>query len=312
MDFTALLNTIITLFILLIAGFIAGKLNIIDETGSKKLSRLIISIGQPFLIISSLIGAKYSVDNLILGLKTFLIGLVVHAIMAFAAYFFCIKFRDIDERKISEFSMIFGNVGFLGFPILESLFGSEGLFMGTFFMISFQIVLWIWGIAILARKREDIKLTPKKILLNYATVPAAIGLAIYALNFNLPAFVYSGSSYLASLCTPISMLITGALLSRRTMKQIFLSPKMYYISLVKLIIIPLLICVIAKLIGMDYMWIVFLTAVSAMPSASTVSMLADLYDISPEYAAQSVGTTSLLSIASMPLVMLLAEQIANL
>ena len=108
------------------------------------------------------------------------------------------------------------------------------------------------------------------------------------------------------------MLITGALLSRRTMKQIFLTPKIYYVSLIKLIVIPLAICGLTKLIGMGYEWIVFLTAVCAMPSASTVSMLSDIYDISPEYAAQSVGTTSLISILSMPCVLWVAQHIANL
>ena len=128
MDFIALLNTIATLFVLLIGGVIASKCNIIDEVASKKLSRLIIAIGQPFLIISSLLGIEYSGENLLLGAKTFIIGILVHAIMALIAFLACSGIKNLDERKLSEFAMVFGNVGFLGFPILESLFGAKGLF----------------------------------------------------------------------------------------------------------------------------------------------------------------------------------------
>ncbi|MBE6530852.1 MAG: AEC family transporter [Ruminococcaceae bacterium] len=312
MNFISLLNTIATLFVLIVVGFIAGKLGVIDEVSSKKLSKLIINIGQPFLLVSSLIGMEYSADNLVLGGQTFILGFALHGVIAVLAYLLCFRFRDIEERKLSEFATLFGNVGFIGFPILESLFGARGLFMGAFIMIGFNILIWTWGIAILARKRTDIKLTIRKILLNYGTVPSAIGILIYISNINMPDFVYSSCSYLASLCTPISVLITGALLSRCTMRNIFLSPKIYYVSFTKLIFAPLSICILAKLCGLGHDWILFLTAVAAMPSASTISMLSDIYDIKPAYAAQTVGTSSLLSIATMPAILWIAERIAIL
>ncbi|MBE6596197.1 MAG: AEC family transporter [Ruminococcaceae bacterium] len=312
MDFISLLNVIATLFALMIVGAVASKLNIIDEVSSKRLSKLIINIGQPFLLISSLINVEYTPDNLILGLKSLGLGFVVHGVMALVAYLACFRIKNIDERKLSEFAMIFGNVGFIGFPILDSLFGARGLFMGAFYIASFNIIVWIWGIIILSRQRSDIKLTLKKALLNFGTVPSAIGFVLFLLNLNMPDFVYSSASYLASLCTPISVLITGALLARRKFAEIFLSAKMYYISFVKLIVMPLLVCVITKLVGFSSDWILFLTAVSAMPCAAVISMLSELYDIRPEYAANSVGTSSLLSIATMPCVLWIAQKIVSL
>ncbi len=312
MDFTSLLNTIATLFVLMIAGFIASKCNIIDEISSKRLSKLILSIGQPFLIINSLLGVEFSKENLLLGLTTLIVGFIVHGIIAVIAYVCCCKFKNLDERKISEFAIILGNVGFIGFPILDSLFGARGLFMGAFFVISFNIVLWTWGVAILARKRDDIKLTVKKVLLNYGTVPSAIGILLFVLNFQLPTFVHTSASYLASLCTPISVLITGALLARQTFKEILLSPKVYYVCFIKLAVIPLVICGLAKLLGFSYEWILFLTTVSAMPSATSAAMMSELHDISPGYAAEVVGTTSLLSIASMPCILWIADKVALL
>ena len=316
-DFGALLTMIATLFVLLVVGFTVGKLNIVDEIASKRLSALIIKVAQPALIVNSLIVMEYSWKNLILGLKVLAFGFVTHGFIAIIAYLACFRFKKLDERKITEFAIVFGNCGFIGIPILTSFFGPIGGFMTSFFIVSFNIIIWIWGIAILGRKRPDIKLTPKKALFNFGTVPSAIGFAIFMLpavakSFAIPEFLSSGLSYVSSLCTPVSMIIIGALLSRIKFKQIFCTPKAYYLCLFKLVIIPLSVCALMKLVGFDQMWILFGTAICSMPSATSVSMLAELYDISPEYSAQCVGTSSLLSIATMPCVIGLADIIAML
>lgn len=312
MDILKLLNTVITLALVMGTGYIGSKCRVIDDVSSKKLSLLILRIGQPFLIISSILGVDYSKDNLILGIQTLLVGFVIHFLIALMAFGACSGFKDFNERKLSEFAIVFGNVGFMGFPVLETLFGARGLFMGVFFVISFNIMVWSLGFFILGRKRDDMKLTLKKVFINYGTVPSAIGIALFVLNFELPGFVYTTASYLGSLCTPISLLITGALLARKKLSQIFLSTKIYFVSFIKLIVVPLVICLLSKLIGFSYEYTMFLTVVCAMPCAAVISMLSEVYDISPDYAAQNVGASSLISIVTMPLVIWLAEMIALL
>lgn len=312
MDFHALLNTIATLFVLMSVGFAANKFGIINESASKKLSKLIISVGQPCLIISALTKIEYSEENLKLGFTTLALGMVVHIIMSIIAFVSCRPIRDLDEQKLTEFTMIFGNVGFIGFPILESLFGSKGLFMGAFLMASFNIILWTWGIAILARKRNDIKLTIKKIFINYGTVPSAIGILLFVINIEIPKFLTDTVGYLGNLCTPISMLIIGALLARSKLLKLFTTIKIYYISTMKLIVIPLIICLIMKVFGFSNDIVLFMSAVAAMPCATNVSMLAELYGIKPEYSAQAVGMSSILSVITIPTVMLLSDMIVKL
>ena len=311
MDISALLNTIITLFLLMSVGFVANKIGIIDEKASKKLSKLIISIGQPCLIVSGLLKIEYSKENLKLGLTTLLLGFLFHIVMSLIAFFACRPIRDLDQKKLSEFMMLFGNVGFLGFPIYESLFGAKGLFMGAFLIVSFNITLWTWGIAILARKRTDIKMTVKKVFINYGTVPSAIGIALFLININIPKFLLDTTGYLANLCTPISTLIIGALLGRSQLLKIFTTLKIYYVTVMRLIVIPIVICLLAKLLGLSTELSLFFTASCAMPSATNVSMLAELYNIDPEYSAQAVGMTSILSIVTIPVIMMAAKLILN-
>lgn len=314
MDFSAFLNTVITMFIILIVGFVLGKTNVIDSTASKKLSKLIITVAQPALIINSIISIRYSEDNLKLAIISLLFALVMHFIMAIIAFLACMKIKNLDERKVTEFAMVFGNIGFLGIPVLGSLFPENGAFVASFFIVSFNILLWIIGLGILARKRDDIKLSAKKIFINKGTVPSLIGFVIFLIpallpDFTLPLFMTKSVSYIASLCTPVSMLIIGALLAPRSLKTIFGSGKVYYLCLFKLLIIPLFFCVTLKLIGFSDFWVLFITAVSAMPSATSASMFAELYDTAPGFSAQGVGTSTLLSIGTMPLVILIASKV---
>lgn len=317
MNFTALLTIIATLFLLMACGFFARKKGIIDDVASKRLSTLIIKIGQPMMIISALTEAEFSYENLTDGLIYIGLGMVLHAVMGVIAFFLCKGFKDLDERKITEFSLMFTNGGFIGFPIMEALFGAKGLFLAAFYNISFHLFIWSWGIAILARKRSDIKLTVRKIFINLGSIPCLIGVLLYMLaipfsGFALPAFLSKFFMYLSNLCTPISLLITGALLATRTPKQIFGSGKIYYFSAMKLIAIPLVVCVIGKLIGLPHDMVLFATVEAALPAASSITMFSEIYGLNSGYASQTVGTSSLLSVGTMPLVLLLAEWIVSL
>lgn len=327
MNFSALLTIIATLFLLLICGFIAKKLKIIDDIASKKLSALIINIGQPMMIISALAEAEFSYENLASAGKIVLVGFGLHIFMAIIAYFVCKRFSVLDERKIAEFSLIFTNAGFIGFPIMESLFGAPGLFLASFYVISFHIFLWTWGIAILARQRSDIKLTVKKVFLNFGTVPCFIGILIYLIaipapNFVMPEFILKFLKYLSNLCTPISVLITGALLANRSPKQLLgnLKPfvrtdKKIHIMplpitlLVKLVVMPLVVCSVLALTPLDNQTVLFCTAMAALPSAATITMLSEMYSLDSEFAAQAVGVSSLLCVGTIPLILMLAEKI---
>jgi predicted permease len=317
MNFTALLTIIATLFLLMACGFFARKKGIIDDVASKRLSTLIIKIGQPMMIISALTEAEFSYENLGDGFLYIGIGIIFHAVMGGLAFVLCKGFKDLDERKITEFSLMFVNGGFIGFPILEALFGAKGLFLAAFFNISFHLFIWSWGVAILARKRSDIKLTVRKIFINLGSIPCLIGVLIYMLvipfpSFALPAFLSKFFLYLSNLCTPISVLITGALLATRTPKQIFGSGKIYYFSAMKLIVLPLIVCVICKLIGLPQDMTLFVTVEAALPAASSITMFSEIYGLNSGYASQTVGTSSLLSVGTLPLVLLAAQWIVAL
>ncbi len=308
--FPALLSIILTLFLLMICGYISRKAHIVDQSSSKSLSKLILCVGQPMMLLAALSGADYSEANLTLAWQVTLIGFVSHAIMALAGYGICRLFKKGDEMKIFEFSLVFANCGFIGFPIMDAILGAPiGSFMGAFYNIGFYTFLWTHGLLILGRGRDDIRLTPKKIFFNFGTVPCLIGVIFFLCKplFELPEFVTKCFSYLGNLCTPISVLVTGALLATISLPKMFKSGKLYLHSAIKLILFPVVMCLLAKLCGLSGNYILLITAMSGMPSAATVSMLAEVHNIEPGYASQTVGFSSIFSVATLPLVMLFAQ-----
>ena len=118
--FPRLLTIILTLFFLMICGYICRKTKIIDDKASKALSRLIVTVGQPMMIIGALNNIKFSKENLTTGWQVLLISLVMHLLMATMALLICRPMRkgNFDRAKVFEFSLVFANAGFIGFPIL--------------------------------------------------------------------------------------------------------------------------------------------------------------------------------------------------
>ena len=311
MDYGALLSSDATLFLLLAAGFIARKTRVIDEVSTNRLSTVIVKIGQPFLLISSLISLDYSSENLKMGLLTLGLSFGLHIFMALLSFIFSKSFRKDPNKQISEFALIFTNCGFIGFPIINSIYGSKGLFCGAFYLVGFHLFLWTWGVFALSRGRDDIKLTPKKIFINYGTIPSIIGIALFLLPFSMPEAIISFSKYLSGLCTPVSLLITGALIASRSPRKLFGNIMTYVISLFKLVVIPVLTACILRLLGLEPFFIVFGTVMAALPSASVISMFTELYSMDSGYSSQIVGITTLFSVGTLPLIVLFAQFIST-
>jgi predicted permease len=306
-DITVVTNAVLTLFLLIITGYAARKLKIIDADLSKKLSNLVIVIGQPFMLIGALLKNDYSPELLKTGLTVTLIALGAHTLLAVFAHIFVLGFKEPDERKILEFSMVFANCAFIGFPILEAAFGPKGLFYGSFYVIAFNIFMWSYGMILLGRNRSDIKISPLKMFVNYGTTPCIAGLCLYALQLNPPVFFMNAASFLGSICTPLSTLVIGGLLATCTLREIFLSGKIYLFCFIKLLALPTLMVLIAKLINLPDELIYLAAIMSALPTAANTAMFAEIYDIKPSYAAQAVGLSSLLSVITIPMVIFITR-----
>lgn len=311
-DFQVLLNTVITMFLILVVGFLARKLGFVNGDNSKFLSNFVICVAQPFLIVGSVVGIEYSTENVKTASFIIVLGAAIHIVTAVIAFFATFKMKNVDERRLTEYSMVFANCGFLGFPILKSMFGDIGLFWGSFYIVAFNMISWTYGMYILSKSRPQIKMSFIKIFLNYGSTPCIIGIVLFLLQVKIPAPITSVMDYIGSLCTPLTMIIVGGLLATVPFKKMFTSLKIYYQCVVRLFICPIVVTVLCRIVGLDSQMILFGTVMAALPTAANTVMFSEKFDIKSDFAAHGVGLTTLLSAVSIPAVVYIAMLIINI
>lgn len=301
-DFTVSFNTVATMFLLICAGFIAKKLNWIDQSHSKKLSDVIVCLAMPFLMISALVETEYSTENLISGIWIMLASAGIHIIAIILGYAFSYRFKDSKEQHIFRFAAVFENAAFYGFPVLGALLGTQGLFWGAFYSVMFNLLQWTVGMYILGRANPEIKMSPKKFILNFGTIPCLIGIVLYISQIQLPEPITKTMSYLGSMCTPVSMIIIGVILAQIPYKKLFSNAKVYLLCICKLLVLPLIVAVLCLVGHLPREMAYFCVIMAAMPSAATSAVFAEKYDIAQDYAALCVGISTLLSVGTIPLI----------
>jgi len=307
LDITSLTNTVLTLFIIVVVSCAAAKFKLIDDAFTKGFSTFIICVAQPFMIMNALSEVDFSLENLKNGFTVTATGFVSMAVCAAVAFVATVKFSSLDEKKICTFGIVFSNSGFMGIPVMKATFGETGAFYGAFFVITFHIVLWTYGMYILSRGRSDIKVSPLNMLVNFGTIPVLIGIVLYLLPFDMPAPISMAMSMLSSMCAPGSMIIVGSIIASIPLKKLFLDKKVYFISAVKLIICPMTVCAIACLCGLKSEFVYLFTLIASLPTATNCAMYAQKYDIKPDLAAKISSLTTVFSMATMPLMMYFAN-----
>ena len=298
---TDLIHTVITLFIIVIISWAATKAKLINDTFTKGFSTFIICVAQPFMIMNSLSEVEFSFENLKKGFTVTGLGFISLAVCAAVGFLAVKPFKNSDDRKIGTFGLVFANTGFMGIPVLKSLFGDIGGFYGAFFIITFHATLWTYGMILLSKGRTDIKVKPLNLLVNYGTIPAIIGIILYMLPFDLPVPVSHAMSMMSSICAPGSMVIVGSIVASMPLRELFLDWKAYYISAIRLLALPALVCSLCVLFRLSDEMVYLFTTLTALPCATNCSMYAQKYDISTKFAAKLSSLTTLLSAATVPL-----------
>ena len=212
-DFSSLISTCASLLLLIALGFFLRKIKILDDDFSKKLSTLVAKAGMPCLMVYSITGLEFSSEKLRGGVLILLFGSLAHILMALFAKLIFSRVKNSDEKKIYEFGTIFSNCAFIGYPILSALFGEIGLFYGAFYVVTYNLTCWSYGVLLMAKGKAGYKFTLKNMFLNVGMISCILGFLLYAMQIPIPAFLRSTTMYVGNLCTPLSLLVTGSLLA---------------------------------------------------------------------------------------------------
>ena len=291
-------NKIIALFLIILIGVYGTKKHIINDDVNKGLRRILLEITLPLLVINSF---SFSFDEgMGRNIITAFIYSILFMILGGIISYILLKPLKGEKKKILHFANFFSNCGFIGFPIINSIFGAEGVVYTSIFNMVFTIFLWTYGVIIFSDKlsKENIK----KVLLNPSIIAVYIGIPIMIFNIKLPASILDTTKIVGDMTAPISMIIVGSILSKVKIKSIFKEASVYYGALIKLIVIPLAIYMIKLIIKDNSSVIDTIIVIQAMPAAAMTSIFAADFDKEKEYGAIVVFVTTLLSIITIPVI----------
>ena len=293
------------LFLIVIAGYICGKTHVMTQPLSKGLSGLIVNLTCPLLIMSSTMGDSMPDRRLIIPLL--IIGTITYIILLTIAThlpkLFGIK---ADEQGMFSFMLTFGNVGFIGYPVVASIFGPEAVFYASVLNVPNTITVFIWGAQFIAGKEASGSIWQR--LYSPGLIGTYLSVLIVAFQWHTPQIISQPCTLIGNITVPGSLLIIGYSISQIPVKHMTGGPRIFLMALFRLIILPLIVWGIllaaARIpgIGFDMTSIAINTLIIAMPVASFGTIFCLKYGKDETLMAQGTFLTTLLAMLTIPLV----------
>lgn len=302
MEFLKIFNQILMLFLLMVAGYAARKIEVFDDKVTKGLSSILLKLTLPALIISSMQN-PFSTELLKQSGQILLLSVITYGISIGIAVLVPKLMKSSDEEKsVYQFILLFSNVGFMGYPVVESVFGKEALFYTAIYNLPFNLLVFTLGIYLFTSKGGKDHKVNWKIFVNPGVVAVFIGFFLFIFSIRLPYAIEGAVELLGSTTTPLSMIIVGGLLAKIEVKKVLGNWRVYVTSLVRLIVLPILIWLIFKGFITDPLLLGVPVIIAAMPAAANTAILAEEYGGNAELASQGVFISTLLSVISIPLI----------
>ena len=301
MNFQVVITQIISLFLLIAVGYFLRRSQHLDQKETGAISKLLLDLILPAMLISSLqidITAKMLGDfkNLFVYWIAFYLALIVIASLI-SRLFPIAK----DKKIVLKFFLIFGNVGYMGLPVIDVIFPENGIFFGSIGVVVFNIFLWTYGANLFLRDNDDKKITLRDIF-NNGVIAIIIGLFLMLSGLKLPSPVMTAVDMLAEATFPLSMLVIGSGLAQIKISGIFKDLNIIAYSTLKLLIIPIIVLLILNYFNISDPIRTILVLQVAMPAAANGVIFAERYKGNYVFAAESLFLSTLMAALTIPII----------
>ncbi|MCR5796284.1 MAG: AEC family transporter [Solobacterium sp.] len=292
------------LFLIMFLGYLIVKAGLLSSKDSKSLSILIVYIICPCTILNAF-QIEYSAEtagNFLLAVAS---AVIIHIVVFLFTY---ILDRFFHFTSVEKASVIYSNAGNLIIPLVTALLGEDWVLYASAFMVVQLFIIWTHGKSLIEGKRGA---DMKAILTNVNLMACALGLVMFLLHVKLPALVGNTVRSLGSTVGPLSMLMLGMILAGVDIGAMVRKKRIWTVSLIRMIVMPALVLTVMKFSGLaklspEGVTILFISLMATMtPSATTVTQMAQLYDNDVDTATGINTITTLMCIATMPLMTML-------
>lgn len=301
MPLLPLFYQVLVLFFILLVGFAVYRLKVIDDKGITALSQLVMEVTLPAMIIISM-NYDFSREIMWESGKILLLSLVLFVLSGlFAVWMTRLMKAEKRAASVYQFMLIFSNIGFMGYPVIDAIFGRLGVFYTSIFNLSFSFVVWTLGVWLFRRNEGESMRFNWRLLFTPGIGSTLLGFLIFLFSIKLPYPVYRTLELVGGVTTPLSMLIVGALMARSPLKLLWNNPKVYLMSAIRLLVIPLLVLFCMRYGGFTAMALGVTVVLLGMPAAANTAIFAERYGGDADLASRCVFLSTLFSVVTIPL-----------
>lgn len=294
------------MLVLILIGAGCFRFRLLSQSTVSEISRLVLTVVNPIVILLAYqreLKAELAVN---LG-WTFLLSVLSYAAAMLISYL-AIPDKEGRETAIERFSCIYSNCGFMGIPLVQAMFGLEGVFYLTAFITIFNILAWTHGVMQISGQHSLHSL--KKVLRSPAIIAIALGMFLFFTQLRLPELLTQPLAMVGELNTPLAMFVAGATIAQTNLPAVLKKPRVFYLCALRLLIIPAAALMLFLCTPFDSIIEMTVLAAAAAPSAAMCTMQCINYQKNAAYASEIFAMSTLLSILTMPLCMMLYEWMA--
>lgn len=301
MSFFDTFSEMLVILFAIAAGYLAHRLGYLGGEVDAKLSKLILNITMPATIVGSVVSGDTfpGTAEILSTLKVAAVFYGIELLLAFAAPRFL--GGTPGQKGVWRYALVFSNLAFIGYPVVINLFGADKLFYAVILQLPFNMLSYTLGPLMLTGAKRF----HWKQLLSPCIIAAMIALVIALARIQVPAQVGEVLSFVGNITVPLSLLVVGSLLAGLPVMQVFSSFRLWALSAIRLLGLPVLLWLILRQMGADPVVQGIAIVEMAMPVAVNGSMLCLEYGGDTEAMAQITFLSTLMSIVTIPLVAML-------
>lgn len=297
MSFLDTLAEMLVLLFAIAAGFLANRLGILGGETDKKISRLLLAITLPSMILGSVCTGDALPERA-----------VVLGTLGVAAVFYLLEFAFVlavppllggtpGQKGVWRYTLAFPNVAFIGYPVVSALFGPEALFYAAILVLPFNLMTFTLGpLMLTGAKRFSLRQ-----MFSPCVLASILALVLALARLRPPAMIGEALEFVGGVTVPLSLLFVGSLLAGIPLGRMLASPRLWILTAVRLLALPAALCFLLRRMGTDPLILGVAVTQMAMPAAVNGSLLCMEYGGDAECMAQITFVSTLSSIVTIPI-----------
>jgi len=316
MDFFYVFTKMAELFIIIIIGYITCKCGIFGKEARVHVTKLVLNVAIPGLTLASVLNQ----DNLPDRMEIF--GLLLVAFSSYLIFFAGslliprLLRAKREEVGIYQFMTAFANVGFIGYPVTQAIFGDRAVFYTCVFNLPFNFFAFSIGVLFIRKSAaitnggtEEAKGSTLswKTFLTPCLICSVLAIVLALAGWKGPAAIGETCQLLGNITTPAALMVIGSALAEMPVKDMFSNGKVYLFALFRLLILPIIVYFIYGTFVTDRLLLGVCVIIAAMPVATNGTMLCLQYKADEKLMAQGTFITTLASLITIPLLAMLFQ-----